>query len=171
MNKTINLILSFLLLFCFSACKKSEAEADLVDGTNLTECPISGSCNFLFANNSGMSENNLLLSKGQYRVFWAQTSLNGTSTALYMMAPMNGDRFTMDKTDILEGRVKYFSSCVSCFAINMVLVDGTIKGQKVKQQAGLPEKWLVESDVVLAASENLSYRVPLHFKQYYLPAN
>lgn len=164
--------LFILLLFSLSGCKKeTAAEAILPNEDNLTVCPTGSTCNFFYADNSGMDGIKLLLTKGQYRVFWAHTSVSYSAFSLYMMAPMIGDSFSLTKEDFLEGRVKYQNNCPTCFSISMVPVDGKITGRRLPAGNGLPERWIVEADVVFTSSGPSIPTQPLHLKQYYLPAN
>ena len=165
---TITILFALLL----SACKKKETlpENDLTED-NITACQVGASCNFLFADNSGMDESKLLLTKGQYRVFWAQATTNYAAFSLYMMAPMIGDHFVLTKEDFLAGRIKYQNNCAYCFAASMVPIDGKIKGKKLPKVAGLPEKWLIEADVIFSTGTGSASTNNLHLKQYYTSAN
>jgi len=163
-------ILALLLIILLNSCKKNKTEsADMLTEDNLTECLKDTYCTYLYADNAGMDGYYLTLTTGQYRVFWANTGIGQEFFSLYFMAPMLGDRFELTKVDFTEGRVKYRNNCSTCYAVSAAPVDGKITGKKIPQVAGLPEKWLVEADVVLAVgSTNMK---SIHLKQYYFRAN
>jgi len=176
MKTQINaLVKAFMISLCgfllLSGCKKQEtAEADLVDNTDLTTCQTDANCSFLFANNVGMNERMLTFAKGQYRIFWAQTRYSSSSQTLFMMAPMIGDRFILKKEDILAGRVKYDYGCTTCNFVAVYPIDGEVKGQRVKQAEGLPEKWLIDATLILGNVNTSIANYTVHIKQYYTPA-
>jgi hypothetical protein len=161
-----------MLIVVLSACKKDGAakEEDLTE-KDLTECPSGANCIFSFANNAGMEGTRLTLSTGQYRVFWAYTSIKEVSFSLYMMAPMVGDRFILNDEDFKAGRVKFINNCASCYSIGLTPVEGTVKGQRVSATAGGKERWLVEVDIVMGSNADPNYHLPIHLKQYYVVAN
>ncbi|MCZ4225429.1 hypothetical protein [Pedobacter rhodius] len=153
-------------------CKKETAtEEHLLSEDNLTVCPTGAACNFLYADNAGMDGIKILLTTGQYRVFWAHTSIDYSAFSLYMMAPMIGDSFILTKENFLAGKVKYQNNCATCFSTSMLPVDGKIIGRRLRAGNGLPERWLIEADIIFLANGASIPAQPLHLKQYYLPAN
>lgn len=172
MKQTFKLIAFLSLSVLFSGCKKdSRALPELLSDKDLTVCPTGGSCDFFYADNSGMNGFDLLLSKGQYRVFWSNTSLNSFAFSLYAMAPMIGDNFVLGKQDFAADLVKLRNNCANCYAIGFVPIDGTIKGQKLSRIPGQPEKWLLQVDIVAGSPADPNLRLPLHLKQYFLNVN
>lgn len=172
MKRTFKLLAFLVIPVLFAACKKdSKAEPELLSEKDLTVCPTGALCDFLYADNSGMNGFDLLLSRGQYRVFWANTSLNNFTFSLYAMAPMVGDRFVLGKQDFAAGLVKLRNNCATCYAIGFVPVDGTIKGQKVSGVTGQPDKWLLQIDIVAGSPTDTNLRMPLHLKQYFINVN
>ncbi|RZK92866.1 MAG: hypothetical protein EOO98_01505 [Pedobacter sp.] len=160
------------ILFVYGSCKKGKLpDENLPDENNITACANGASCNFFYAENAGMDGNKLLLTTGQYRVFWAKTSIDYSAFSLYMMAPMIGDKFTLTKEDMLAGKVKYQNNCALCYANSIFPVDGKITGRRLKPANGLPERWLIEADVTPQVSGTSIPTPTIHLKQYYLPAN
>jgi len=161
-----------LVLSTLMACKKKTYESlgFTIDEQNLTECPQGAICSFFYADNAAMSDNNLTLTKGQYRIFWVRSQGDGRTYWLYMQAPMVGDKFLLTDADVKAGKVKYISSCPTCYGIEYKAINGTVKGIKIAKTNSSPEKWLIEASVgigVEGATEPVS---TVAFKQYYFAA-
>jgi len=166
------LLFSTMIIMLFGGCKKqAPAIENLPTETDLTACSLTTNCSFLYADNAGMDGIKLNLTTGQYRVFWAHTSIDYAAFSLYMMAPMIGNSFTLTKEDMLAGRVKYQNNCPTCYSSVMLPVDGKIIGRRIAAKDGLPERWLVQADLVLQAGGVSAGAQTIHLKQYYLPAN
>ncbi|WP_316734640.1 hypothetical protein [Pedobacter aquatilis] len=165
------LIVIFLLISVAGCKKDASVEEVIIDDKDLTVCPGGAMCNYFYADNSGMDGFQLLLSKGQYRVFWANTGIKETSYSLYIMAPMAGNSFVMGKESFDAGLVKLRNNCAACYSIGIVPVDGKIVGKRVSQGNGKPDNWLVEADLVVGSPADPKFSLPLKIKQYYLPAN
>jgi len=159
-----------LLSTLFACKKKTDKPIDIVvDDKNLSGCPVGVTCYFQYVNNASISDHQLTLTTGQYRVFWVRNETFG-SRAFYFLAPMIGDKFMLNDKDVAEGRVKYVSNCPTCFSIPMKALSGTVKGVKVVQTSTESEKWLLESNIVLATEGGTTPLDTIYFKQYYYPA-
>jgi hypothetical protein len=156
-----------ILLSTLFACKKKIDDLTdfTIDDRNLTDCPQGTNCNFQYANYASMVGDQLTLTTGQYRIFWARNENNYSTSWLYFQAPMIGDNFLLNDTDVLAGRVKYVFACALCFAAVPKPVGGTVKGIRVAKHGNEPEKWLLESKIAIGAVGDT-----LRIKQYYYPA-
>ncbi|UKT65877.1 hypothetical protein [Pedobacter mucosus] len=171
MKNALHLTTILLVFTSLFSCKKTDNVLDFnIDDRNLTGCPINTTCNYSFTNNSIKNDDQFLLAKGSYKVFSFQQQNSFSTTFLYFQAPMVGNKFLLNKTDILEARVKYLFSCPACNWINLKPVDGIVKGMKVEQDVSLPEKWLIESNIILASEGPINIRDTVYTKQYYYPA-
>lgn len=168
--KTVTILLiGFTIL---SACKKkTEDPMDFtVDDQNLTACPVGTTCHFQYANYASMDENWINTTVGQYRVFWARNVKDSRTSWMYFQAPMIGDKFLLNDADVQAGKVKFVSSCPVCYGIELKALKGTVKGIKAAKNNAEPEKWLLESNIVLAVmGSNVPYDT-IYVKQYYTPA-
>ena len=165
--KTTAIIL-FVLSTLLACKKKTDTQPEIViDDQNLTECPQDASCSFQYANNAAMIDNNLTLTTGQYRVFWIRSQSNGRTYWLYMQAPMTGDQFMLTDADVQAGRIKYVSSCPSCFGIEFKAFNGTVKGIKVAKTNSTPERWLLEANIGLGVEGATQVASTLYVKQYF----
>lgn len=172
MKNALKFLIPVLLIVILAGCKKEKAaEPESLTDKDLTKCPSGANCKFYFADNAGMDGINLTLTTGQYRVFWANTSVNNISFSLYMMAPMLGDRFVLGEEDFKDGRVKFMNNCASCFSSGLTPVNGTIKGQRMPSVAGEKERWIIEADITLGTGNDIKFNTSIHLKQYYSPAN
>jgi predicted small lipoprotein YifL len=155
-----------MLLSTLFACKKKiDDPTDFtIDDQNLTDCPQGTSCNFQYANYASMDGDQLTLTTGQHRIFWARKENNHGTSWLYFQAPMFGDQFLLNDADVLAGRVKYLDACTTCFAAVPKPVGGTVKGIKIAKGGNEPEKWLLESKIVFGGASDT-----LRIKQYYYP--
>jgi len=160
--KTTAILLTALSTFL--ACKKKiDDPTDFtVDDQNLTDCPQGTSCSFQYANYASMAGDQLTLTTGQHRIFWARNENNYSTSWLYFQAPMLGDKFLLNDADILAGSVKYVFACALCYANVPKPVGGMVKGIMIAKHGNQPEKWLLESKIVMGGSNDT-----LRIKQYY----
>ncbi|WP_162799866.1 hypothetical protein [Pedobacter jeongneungensis] len=165
-----------ILLIVFAAlssCKKKvEDPMDFtIEDQNLTACPVGTTCHFQYANNASMDGNWLNTTVGEHRIFWARNAGNYTTSWMYFQAPMTGDKFLLNDADVQAGKVKFVSGCPTCFGIELKALKGTVKGIKVAKNNAEPEKWLLESKIVLSAigSSDVPYDT-IYVKQYYYPS-
>ncbi|KQM72924.1 hypothetical protein ASE74_21740 [Pedobacter sp. Leaf216] len=153
------------------ACKKKTADPieTIVDDKDLTGCPVGTTCYYQYVNKATMLDRQITLTTGQYRVFWSKNIGYG-ARSFYFLAPMMGDNFVLNDKDVAEGRVKYVSDCPSCLSISLKALTGTVKGIRVTKTSVQGEKWLVESNIVLAVEGTTTPFDTVHVKQYYFPA-
>ncbi|WP_029280380.1 hypothetical protein [Pedobacter borealis] len=78
---------------------------------------------------------------------------------------MTGDKFLLNDADVLAGKVKYIFACALRFASVPKPVGGMVKGIKIASRGNEPEKWLLESKIVMGGISDT-----LRIKQYYYPA-
>lgn len=170
-NAFKTIALTMLVLSTLIACKKkTDTPLDFtIDEQNLTECPQGASCSFLYADNAAMDDNNLTLTKGQYRIFWVMSQANGRAYWLYMQAPMLCDKFLLTDADVKAGRVKYISPCIYCFGVEYKAITGTVKGIKIAKTNSSPEKWLIDANIGIGAVGAAEPVSTIAFKQYYFP--
>ncbi|RBQ07578.1 hypothetical protein [Pedobacter miscanthi] len=165
---------TILLIACttFFACKKkTEDPMDFtVDDQNLTACPLGTTCHFQYADNASMDENWLNITAGQHRIFWARNVKDSRTSWMYFQAPMTGDRFLLNDADVQAGKVKFVSSCPVCYGVELRALKGTVKGIKVVKNSAEPEKWLLESNIVLSVIGSIVPVDTIYVKQYYTPA-
>jgi len=164
-------ILLITLATLFACKKKIEDPMDfVVDNQNLTSCPLGTTCHFQYANDASMDGNWLNVTIGQHRIFWARLSQDYSTRWMYFQAPMNGDKFLLNDADVQAGKVKFVSSCPTCYGIELKALRGTVKGIKVAKNNAGHEKWLLESNIVLTAigSSDVPYDT-IYVKQYYYP--
>ena len=165
-------ILLLIALNTLFACKKKTDDPTdfAVDDKNLTDCPQRSTCYFQYVNYASLVNNQLTLATGQYRVFWARSEESYGSRILYFLAPMTGDKFLLNDKDFAEGRVKYVSGCPACNSIgSLKAIAGTVKGVKIAKSNG-PEKWLLESNILLALEGSTTPLDTIYIKQYYYAA-
>ena len=157
-----------IVLTTLSACKKkTDNPMDFtIDAENLTPC-TEGSCLFEYVNYAAMSDQQIALSTGQYRIFLATRSNNFSTRRVYIQAPMQGDKFLLTDADIMAGKVKHLFSCASCDYFNLTPIAGTVKGIKVANTNNSGEKWLLDAHIVVAAEKSKIPLDTIHIKQYF----
>ena len=170
--KPITVLLLIALNTLFACKKKTDDPTDFtVDDKNLTDCPQGSTCYFQYVNYASLVNNQLTLATGQYRVFWTRSEGNYGSRILYFLAPMAGDKFLLKDKDVAEGRVKYVSGCPVCNSIgSLKAIDGSVKGVKIAKSNAGYEKWLLESNIVLALEGSMRPLDTIYIKQYYYAA-
>lgn len=158
----------FIALSILSACKKkTDNPMDFtIDAKNLTLCS-EGNCSYEYVNYAAMSDQQMALTTGQHRIFLATKSNNFSTTRVYILAPMLGDKFLLTDADILAGKVKHLFSCPTCDYFNLTPIAGTVKGIKVASMNSSAEKWLLDANIVLAAEKSSKPVDTLHIKQYF----
>jgi hypothetical protein len=170
------LILPLLLLSStvfFNSCSKQKSEKDEVklDDKNLTTCSTGTGCSFLFTEQADVENFNSLKS-GPYRVFWSTQQGAGTTTILYMKAPMTGSSFALTKADILAGKILLNRSCPACYRYEIPFkpVDGYVKGINTTPGKRADQtKWLVEAKIFLQAEGSPEVKDTVFVKQYFEP--
>ncbi|TCD27001.1 hypothetical protein EZ456_10765 [Pedobacter psychrodurus] len=157
-----------IALSILSACKKKTDNPMefTIDAQNLTPC-TEGSCLYEYTNYAAMSDQQMALTTGQYRIFLATKSNSFSTTRVYIQAPMLGDKFLLNDADILAGKVKYLFSCPTCDYINLTPIAGTVKGIKVANSNTSSEKWLLDAQIVLAAEKTKLPIDTIYIKQYF----
>ncbi|TBO41785.1 hypothetical protein [Pedobacter kyonggii] len=157
-----------IVLTTLSACKKKTDDPDdfTIDTQNLTPC-TGGTCLFEYTNYAAMVDQQIALTTGQHRIFFATKSNSFSTTRIYMQAPMQGDKFLITAADILAGKVKHLFSCSSCDYYNLTPIAGTVKGIKVANTNNSAEKWLLDAHIVVAAEKSKIPVDTIHIKQYF----
>lgn len=182
MKKRTTLILGLLvIIIAVSSCKKGGNDSDVVkiNETNLTPCPANTNCQYLFTEHADINiENGQTLKTGNSRVFWSVWQNSDMTTNVYVKAPMDGTSFSLDKEDILNGKVQYFSSCPACYMVAMKNVDGYVKGVNLTPEKSADQsKWIIEAKIIREPiSSSLQgelptplYRDTVFVKQYFYP--
>lgn len=157
-----------IALATFSACKKkTDNPMDFsIDDQNLTDC-TEGNCRYEYVNYAAMPDQQIALTTGQSRIFLVTKSNGYSTTRIYFQVPMQGDKFLLNDTDILAGKVKYLFSCASCDYINLTPIAGTVKGIKVASANTSSERWLIDAKIVVAAEKSKSPVDTIYIKQYF----
>jgi hypothetical protein len=157
-----------IVLTILNACKKkTDNPMDFtIDAQNLTPC-TEGSCLFEYVNYASMSDQQIALTTGQYRIFLATRSNSFSTTRVYIQAPMQGDKFLLTDADILAGKVKHLFSCASCDYFNLTPIAGTVKGIKLANANNSGERWLLDAHIVVAAEKSKIPLDTIHLKQYF----
>lgn len=159
-----------IVLISFSCKKKTEQEPRIeIDETNLTVCLEKGTCQYLFTEYADVSEQPAIFKSGDYRIFWSEVQSPGITARIYVKAPMHSNTFSLGKADILDGRVKLFTSCPACLTAPFKPVDGYVKGINLTPDRPADQtKWLLEIKIVsrVEGSANLETLV---VKQYFYP--
>ncbi|MDQ0638962.1 hypothetical protein QF042_002527 [Pedobacter sp. W3I1] len=167
MKNAFKVTVTFLIaLITLSACKKKTDNPFTIDAENLTPC-TEGSCLYEYTNYAAMTDQQMALTTGQYRIFLATKSNNFSTTRIYMQAPMQGDKFLITDADILAGKVKHLFSCASCDYFNLTPIAGTVKGIKVANTNNSAEKWLLDAHIIVAAEKSKIPVDTIHIKQYF----
>lgn len=152
---------TFLLatLALLASCKKgSDPQPEL---TNCTDCK------FLFTENVDLTSDYLFTSGG-YRLFWAELKKGPVMQKVYIKAPMPGNSFTLNKADILAGKVQVLDICASCSMIGLNPVDGNIKGTNTTPGVAAEKaRWLIEAKIIRAPDGRTNYRDTVNIRQYF----
>lgn len=171
---TIQLLVLFTMILVNLSCSKDkdkEKEPKIeIDEKNLTACPDHASCQFLFTENRDLNESPATLKAGTYRLFWSDIQTPGMSAQLYIKAPMHGKSFSLDKADILAGRVKLIQICSSCSTVPLKELDGSIKGINLTPDKPADQtKWLLEIKLILGVDAESYVKDTVYIKQYFYP--
>ena len=169
MKKIIYLVV-FLSAILVSSCSKDEGYVENVDEKELTSCPLNYDCTYYYSERSNVEDNSLMITKGNYRVFWSEGGLPGFSVRAFILAPVNGTSFYLSEKEVLAGRIKYLSVCPACLSIPLEIGGGYSKGKLVNPANGSgSQKWLVETKLYLkfAGSSNAKFIDTVFVKQYY----
>jgi hypothetical protein len=172
--KKITVYLLALSLFSateFSCKKKEKVEPKIeIDEKNLTQCPESASCQFLFTERADVDVWETIVRTGDYRLFWAGINYNGVDSKLYIKAPMKGNSFSMNKADILAGRIYYVQSCPACLLNPLKPIEGYVKGINLTPERPADQsKWLLEIKLYMVPIEGDHVTDTLSVKQYFQP--
>ena len=169
---TLALYVLTLCIISFSCAKKRESEAVItIDEKNLTACPGNANCQYLFTERADINPGRGNFITGNYRVFWGSTETQGVSTVVYIKAPMTGNSFLLNRSDITGGKIEISRSCPACLFAASKLVDGYVKG--INLTPGKPAdqtKWILEAQII---SESVYAAAPIRdtvsVKQYFYP--
>nr|WP_121269144.1 hypothetical protein [Pedobacter schmidteae] len=165
-------LLIAITLFTISCKKRNQEPKVQIDETNLTVCPDKGTCQYLFTEHADLNDRpevSALFKTGNYRVFWSNVEYPGVTARIYIKAPMQGTSFSLNKADVLAGRVVLFTSCPTCLTAVFKPVDGYVKGINLTPEKRADQaKWLLEIKIVsrIEGSANVE---TLLVKQYFYP--
>lgn len=169
----------FAVLFCFfilnlitlSCSKKHDDKpAIVIDENNLTACPAASNCQYLYSEQADVAPQTAQLKSGAYRVFWGSVRTAESSATLYVRAPMDGNSFTLNKEDILNGRIEFIRSCPACLQIAVRPIDGYVKGLNLSPEKPADQtRWILEGKVIFQGVSETSFRDTVSVKQYFYP--
>lgn len=173
-NISIQVMVLFTIILINLSCSKDKNKEEKpkieIDEKNLTVCPDNANCQFLFTENGDLNESPSTLKTGTYRLFWSDVQTPGMSAKLYIKAPMQGKDFSLDKADILAGRIKLFQICPACLTVPFKELDGYVKGINLTPDKPADQtKWLLEIKVVLGVDEESYVKDTVYIKQYFYP--
>lgn len=161
-SKTLLSGLLALTLFVSSCSKDNGTEKDIrIDENNLTSCAPNSDCQSSIYEKRDFSSEQYDLQPGNYRVFQRNERKSIFNSGLFIKVPMDANSFSLNKKDILSGRLKYTTSCASCFMASSVVIDGYAKG--VSKNADRT-KWLIEAQVIRQLG---NVRDTMYVKQYF----
>ncbi|SEB12571.1 hypothetical protein [Pedobacter hartonius] len=173
MRKQTTLVLSLLalVLLSFSCSKRNDAESfPVLDEKNLTPCPANANCEFLFTEQADVEPVPGIFKTGAYRLFWSRVVRQSMSSVLYIKAPMKGNSFTLNQSDITNGKIEISRSCPACLFVASKLVDGYVKG--INLSPGKPAdqtSWIVEAQLISESMYGTPLRDTVSVKQYFYP--
>ncbi|RFZ95462.1 hypothetical protein D0C36_08045 [Mucilaginibacter conchicola] len=169
-RKPYPLVMALAALLLVTACKKNNTEKPFIEDKNLTSCPIGGNCQYLFTEHADLGAQTNFI-PGDYRLFWYHRATAGVTTRAYLKTPMQGDKFELNKTDLLNGKVAIESGCPTCFSIPMVITDGYVKGINTTPKARADQAvWLIEAKIIRTPVDNPgAVSDTLSFKQKFTP--
>jgi hypothetical protein len=170
---TIKLLLLSTLVLTQSACsKKDNLDKIKIDETGLTSCPENAHCEYLFTESADIEGTMPTFKSGGYRLFWANVDYKGVNSKLYLKAPMQGNKFQLDKSAIVAGNALLFRNCPTCLMTPvMPVTDGYVKGVSLTPEKQADQtKWLLEAKIILKDEiGGTTYRDTVYVKQYFYP--
>jgi hypothetical protein len=159
--KTIYYCPIFALLILFASCKKSNLDGAI--NAKLTNCPANSDCTYQYAGPIDF-DSQLQSKPGNFRSFY-YVSINHkmceAQTKLYFKTGLENKDFSITKSDILNGAADYKMVCACCTTIDMVPIDGYIKGSKKDN-----ERWLINAHIVLGTRNGTPIDT-LDIRQYF----
>lgn len=159
------------LIFSVSSCSKDNGtRRDIkIDENNLTLCAPDADCQNLIHNNSDIAAT-FDLKAGKYRVFERNVKRSGISSLLYIKVPMNAASFSMDKNDILNGLLRYNTSCPACGMLPSKVVGGYAKGLNLTASKNAGQmKWIIEAQIIMEIQGQPVFNDTVYVKQYFYP--
>jgi len=153
---------TFLLaaLTLLASCKKgSDPQPEL------TNC---AGCTFLFTESADLASDYLFIS-GNYRLFWAELKKGPVTQKVFIKAPMAGNSFTLNKTDIAAGKVQVLDICPSCSMFGLQPVDGSVKGTNTTPGTAADKaRWFIEAKIIREPlNSGTNYRDTVNIRQYF----
>jgi len=160
-----------LVLISFSCSKRNDVKSDpVIDEKNLTACPSNASCEFLFTEQADVNPVPGTLMTGAYRLFWSRVVNQGVSSVLYIKAPMQGNSFVLNKSDITGGKIEISRSCPACLFAASKLVDGYVKGINLSPDKPADQtRWILEAQIISESVYGTPIRDTVSVKQYFYP--
>jgi len=165
LKNNLYMLLLFFALLTFVSCEKKMENNPEIDENNLTACPANSNCDYLFAENADWEVQNFLLKTGNYRLFWNVVNYGGMTTRLHIKTPMQGNKFSLNDQDILNGLVKFYQICPFCDYVGLKPVGGFVKG--INTATNKKAKWLLEAKIFMESEGNSSIKDTLYIKQYF----
>ncbi|MEO5912208.1 MAG: hypothetical protein ABIP95_15060 [Pelobium sp.] len=174
-NKLILIPAMLLGISCaMVACNK--ADEITLSEDQLTTCDSNATCENIFTLSSDVDRNYNYVAEGNYKVFTARKTYTGSQsqTNLFIMAPKNGDSFSLSGNDIKNGRVKLQLICTACNYANFKLIGGEVKGKNLLPEKALDQsKWLIEAKIIMATDLQVKgdqkLKDTIYIKQYFYP--
>jgi len=167
--KTSHILIILLTTTLASLSCKKDNQA-VMQEQSMTSCPSGSDCRYLFSEYADLNTNFIGFTKGTYRLFWSTVDDKLTSTRIYIKAPMEGNRFVLDKADILAERVKLIEVCAFCNSLNMKPVDGYVKGTNVSPEKRADQtKWQLEIKLYLESEDDALTKDTLTINQHFYP--
>lgn len=164
-SKTLLSGLLALMLYVSSCSKDNGTQKDIqINEKNLTSCAPNSECRNFIYENRDFSTSSTNLQTGAYRVFQRDVTTSVINSNLYIKVPMNANSFSLDKKDILNGRLKYNTWCFACLMAPSKVIGGYAKG--VSKNAD-QTKWIVEVQIIREIEASPAFRDTLYVKQYF----
>lgn len=160
-------ILFLLLIVNLTACTKDDGYIEDVNQKGLTTCPADFSCKYFYIQDADITQELIVPSKGNFRIFYNEFTINFNTKTVFIKAPMRGDTFFLNDDDMKNGKALYFDNCALCLSIPVKVLGGSCKGRKINTNtANGTERWLLETTLKLSSTV-LNGQDTLHIKQYY----
>ncbi|MEJ7560120.1 MAG: hypothetical protein WKF66_17555 [Pedobacter sp.] len=168
MKAALRIIFAMLLLSTGLSCSKDDGYVENFNEEGLTPCPVNSNCQYLYTDNANFPDDDGIVGKGEFRIF--SNRLDGPDGMLvYIKAPMKGNTFYIDNSDIQKDFVKIIHMCALCYGapLSFKVTGGFSKGKKLIDLSG-KEKWLLDTKLFYTI-ENTGSKDTLQVKQYYYP--
>lgn len=164
----IQLLILFFVILTNGSCKKNDQPPKIeIEETDLTDCPDDNTCKYFFYENADAGST---LKAGPYRLFQVIFERPGITTSFNIKGPMEGDKFLLNKQDVLGGRVQMYTTCITCsMAAGYKVLDGYVKGINLTPDKPFNEsKWLLQIEII-SGVEGSSMKGATYIKQYFYP--